>query len=147
SLVVEIEGQLAQAPFEALLDPQGHYLVERTPIIHSLGLESDEHLRSDSGIHASLPALIIGSVVSSQSDGLVPLPSVAGEADTVAREFRSPHVLKGDAATLGAVKSELPVAAVFHFAGHSLFTPERAGLMLADNAGHTDNPLLLEAED
>jgi CHAT domain-containing protein len=90
--------------------------------------------------------LIVGSLASSQSAGLPPLPDVAAEADTVAAEFRSPHVLKGDSATLSAVKSELSAAAVFHFAGHSLFTPERAGLMLADDEGRTDSPLLLDAE-
>src|SRR5262249_23613364 len=54
SLIVELEGPLAQVPFEALLDPDGHYLIERTPIVHSMGLESDARLRNSTAIRASL---------------------------------------------------------------------------------------------
>src|SRR5207253_857964 len=80
SVIVELEGILAQVPFEALIDPAGHFLVERTPIVYSMGLESDALLRSDTAIQPTLPSLIVGSVASSQADGLVPLPDVTAEA-------------------------------------------------------------------
>ncbi len=145
TLVIEAEGWLAHVPFEALLDSHDHYLVERTAIVHSLGQDSQARLRSDRGISAGLPALVVGSTASSTADGLIPLPDVAAEADTVASGFHSATVLKGGEATFNAVRDQLPGTAVFHFAGHSLATPAKAGLMLAGET-RTDVPLLLEAD-
>jgi CHAT domain-containing protein len=145
TLVIEAEGWLAHVPFEALLDSHDHYLIEREPIVHSLGQDSQARLRSNSGISAGLSALVVGSTASSTADGLIPLPDVAAEADTVANGFHSAIVLKGGQATFKAVRDELPAAAVFHFAGHSLATPDKAGLMLAGET-RTDTPLLLGAD-
>jgi CHAT domain-containing protein len=133
TLVIEAAGWLALVPFEALLDSNDHYLIERAPIVHSLGQDSQARLRKNIGISADLPALVVGSTASSSADGLIPLPDVAGEADAVASDFRSARVLKGKDAALGAVRTQLHGAAVFHFAGHSLATPESTGLLL-DNS-------------
>jgi CHAT domain-containing protein len=146
TLMVEGEESMARLPFEALLDSEGHYLVERTPIVHSLGQSPEAWLHRDVSISPALPALIVGSTASSQVDGLIKLPDVAAEADTVASSFHSPHVLKGGEATLSRVKNELPSAAVFHFAGHSLFTADKAGLMLIASEAPGDRPLLLDAD-
>ncbi len=146
TLVVEAEGALARVPFEALLDPNDHYLVERWSIVHSLGQDSEARLRRVGPISADLPTLVVGSTASSTADGLIPLPDVAAEADTVASGFHWASVLKGGEATLNAVRDELPGAAVFHFAGHSLSTPNKAGLMLMSGEARTDHPLLLDAD-
>jgi CHAT domain-containing protein len=146
TLVIEAQGLLAGIPFEALLDPNDHYLVERWSIVHSLGHDSQVRLRPSGPISADLPALVVGSMASSAVDGLIPLPDVAAEADTVASGFHSVDVLKGEDATLGAVVEALPRAAVFHFAGHSLATPDKAGLMLANSAGRANLRLLLDAD-
>src|ERR1019366_7335180 len=69
----------------------------------------------------------------------------AAEADAVASGFHSVRVLKGGEATLSAVRSGLPGAAVFHFAGHSLATPERTGLMLEAGDGQASAPRMLDA--
>lgn len=147
TLVIEAEGWLARVPFEALLDSSDRYLVERAPIVHSLGQDSQARLRSESGISADLPALVVGSTASSSADGLIPLPDVAAEADAVASDFHSGHVLKGGEATLSAVRSELPGAAIFHFAGHSLATPDGTGLMLEGKVeeGQATIPRLMDA--
>jgi CHAT domain-containing protein/tetratricopeptide (TPR) repeat protein len=145
TLVIEAEGWLARVPFEALLDSSDHYLIERAPIVHSLGRDSDARLRKDGPISADLPALVVGSAASSQAEGLVPLPDVAAEADTVARGFHSARVLKGGEATLSALRSELPAAAVFHFAGHALAAPERSGLLLDGGDGKANIPRLMGA--
>ncbi len=113
-------------PFEALLDSNGHYLIERAPIVHSLGQDSQARLRA-TRISPDSPALVVGSAASSPADGLIPLPDVAVEADAVASSFHSAHVLKGGEVTLSAIRSELPGAAVFHFAGHALAASERTG--------------------
>jgi CHAT domain-containing protein len=145
-LVIETEGWLARVPFEALLDSNDRYLIERAPIVHSLGQDSQARLRSDTGISGDLAALIVGSSASSPADGLIPLPDVAAEADAVASGFHSARVLKGGEATLSAIRNELPGAAIFHFAGHSLATPDRAGLMLDNANGQQGVPQLLDAD-
>jgi CHAT domain-containing protein/cytochrome c-type biogenesis protein CcmH/NrfG len=145
SLVIEADGWLARVPFEALLDSNNRYLIERASIVHSLGQDSQARLRSDTGISRELPALVVGSTASSSSDGLVPLPDVATEADTVAAGFHSARVLKGKEANLIAVRDDLPGAAVFHFAGHSLATPQRTGLLLEGGNGKANVPRLMDA--
>ncbi len=146
TLIVEAEGPLARVPFEALLDSNDHYLVERWPIVHSLGQDSDARLRNVGSISADLPAVVVGSAASSPADGLVPLPDVAAEADTVASGFHSARVLKGGEATLDGVRNALPAAAVFHFAGHSLATREKTGLLLVSGEARTDVALVLDAD-
>jgi CHAT domain-containing protein/cytochrome c-type biogenesis protein CcmH/NrfG len=145
TLVIEAEGWMARVPFEALLDSNDRYLIERAPVVHSLGQDSQARLRSDTGISSDLPALVVGSAASSSADGLIPLPDVAAEADAVASGFHSAHVLKGGEATLSAVRNELPGAAVFHFSGHSLATPEKTGLMLEDGGRQANAPRLMDA--
>ncbi|MFY9561530.1 MAG: tetratricopeptide repeat protein [Terriglobales bacterium] len=146
TLVIEAGGWLARVPFEALLDSNDRYLVERAPIVHSLGQDSQARLRSDTGISADLPAVVVGSTASSPADGLIPLPDVAAEADTVASSFHSASLLKGGEATFNAVRNGLSEAAVFHFAGHSLSTPDKVGLMLMNGEAPSDTPLVLDAD-
>jgi CHAT domain-containing protein len=145
TLVIEADGWLALVPFEALLDADNHYLIERAPIVHSLGQESQARLRVDDGISSGMSALVVGSTASSPADGLIALPDVAAEADSVSLAFHLASVLKSEQATLNAVRSELPGAAVFHFAGHSLATPEKGGLLLAGESP-SDRPLLLDSD-
>jgi CHAT domain-containing protein len=162
TLVIEADGWLARVPFEALVDAGNHYLIERWPVVHSLGQDFEARLRNDNDndkngndsndagpISARMPLLVVASAASSQEEGLPPLSGVAEEADAVASGFHSPRVLKGSEATLRAVKEDLPSAAVFHFAGHSLSTPDRSGLLLenahADAGSRTETPSLLDA--
>ena len=144
TLVIEADGWMAHVPFEALLDSNDRYVIERAPVAHSLGQDSQARLRSDTGISKDLPALVVGSTASSSADGLIPLPDVSAEADAVASGFHSVHVLRGEEATLGAVRNELPMAAVFHFAGHSLAAPQSTGLLL-ERDGKANAPRLLDA--
>jgi CHAT domain-containing protein/tetratricopeptide (TPR) repeat protein len=146
TLVIEGESSTSSLPFEAFLDPNGRYLVERTPIVHSLGQNPEDWPQHDVGISPSLPALVVGSTASSQVEGLVQLPDVSAEADAVAGSFHSALELKGAEATLARVKQGLSSAAVFHFAGHSRFTPDNSGLMLADRGVAADYPRLLDAD-
>jgi CHAT domain-containing protein/cytochrome c-type biogenesis protein CcmH/NrfG len=145
TLVIEADGWMARVPFEALLDSNDHYLIERAPIVHSLGQDSQARLRNDTGISSDLPALVVGSTASSATDGLIPLPDVAAEADTVASGFHSARVLKGRDATFSAVRNELLGAAIFHFAGHSLAAPQRTGLLLESGDGKASALHLMDA--
>jgi CHAT domain-containing protein/predicted anti-sigma-YlaC factor YlaD len=149
TLVIEADGWMARVPFEALVDADNHYLIERWPVVHSLGQDFEARLRSDGDrdqpIAAGMPALVVASTASSQEQGLPPLAGIAEEADAVASGFHSPRVLKGSEATLRAVQENLPSAAVFHFAGHSLFTPDRSGLLLENVGQKTEIPSLIDA--
>jgi len=152
TLVIEADGWLARVPFEALVDAQNHYLIEHWPVVHSLGQDFEARLRNNNQddlgpISAGMPALVVASAASSQDEGLPPLENVAAEADAVASKFHSPRVLNGSEATLRAVQENLPSSPVFHFAGHSLATPYRSGLMLENTGTRTRNeiPSLLDA--
>jgi len=145
TLLIETEGFLARVPFEALLDSSDRYLVERVPIVHSLGQDSESGLRNDAAISSEIPALVVGSTASSTTDELIPLPEVAMEADAVASFFHPAKALKGREVTLSAIRNELPGAAVFHFAGHALAVPGRTGLLLESPAGQPDAPRLMDA--
>jgi len=145
TLVMEAGGWLANVPFEALIDANGRYLIERVPMVHSNGQDSQASLHNDTEISANLPALVVGSTASSSADGLIPLPGVAAEAETVASGFHSARVLTGEEATLGAVENQLPAAAVFHFAGHSIAAPAGTGLMFESANGKTQSHRLMDA--
>ncbi|MFZ1918847.1 MAG: CHAT domain-containing protein [Terriglobales bacterium] len=146
ALVIEANGWAARVPFEALVDPAGHALIERWPIVHSLGQYSDARMRSIGAISPVRRALVVGSTASSQSRDLVPLPNVTAEAEMVASGFQWAEVLKGQNATLSAVTDKLPSAEIFHFTGHSLSTPQHAGLLVAGGDDSARTPLLLDAD-
>jgi CHAT domain-containing protein/cytochrome c-type biogenesis protein CcmH/NrfG len=146
ALVIEADGWLAQVPFEALIDASGHYLIERTPIVHSLGRNADASLHAEIPISKSLHALIVGSAAASGREGLVPLPDVLAEADAVAGDFPSGDLIKGADATLASVERALPTAAVFHFSGHSLASTNSTGLMLTSAKASQRAPVLLGAD-
>jgi CHAT domain-containing protein/cytochrome c-type biogenesis protein CcmH/NrfG len=146
TLVIEADGSLARVPFEALLDSEGHYLVERWPVVHSLGQDIEARLRESVPVSADWSALIVGSTAVLPGQEMIPLPNIGAEADTVARGFGRSTVLEGNEATLGAVRRELASAALFHFAGHSLTTSERSGLLLQSGSSGNDGPALLDAD-
>lgn len=145
TLVIEADGWLGEIPFEALVDANGRYLIERAVMVHSMGQASEPWLHDSTGISADLPALVVGSTASSSAAGLIPLPGVAAEADAAASGFHSVRVLKGEEATLAAVQSQLPGAGVFHFAGHSIAAPAGSGLMLEGPDGSAKAPQLMNA--
>jgi len=150
TLVIETEGFLARLPFEVLMDASGHYLIERGPIVHSPGPYAEARMHPETALSPDSPALIVGSAASSPDTGLFVIPNVPAGADTVAGGFHSPRVLKGPEATLSAVAGALPAAAVFHFAGHAITTPNHTGLMLEGLGARTEDartgaPLLLDA--
>jgi CHAT domain-containing protein len=145
TLVIEADGWLGQVPFEALLDANGHYLIERAPIVHSLSQSTDALLHESLGISRNLPALIVASSASSPNEGLVPLPDSSAEAEAVAADFDSARILKGRHSTLAAVEEGLPLAAVFHFSGHSAARSAGSGLLLLADDPQSP-PLLLGAD-
>lgn len=141
TIVIETDASLALLPFEALLDGNGRYVLERWTIVHATGLPMGN--RDSRAISSDSAALVVGSTASQPSLGILRLPNVEAEADAVSSEFRSATVLKGEDATLSQVRTELPHADVFHFAGHSLWTSGQAGLFLRGNPG-SDSLVVLD---
>jgi CHAT domain-containing protein/tetratricopeptide (TPR) repeat protein len=145
TLVIETEGFLARLPFEALMDANGRYLVEREPIVYSPGPYAEARMHRAKAISREQPALVVGSEAFSPNNGLLAVPDNSSGANAVANRFRSARVLEGRAATLNAVAGALPGAVVFHFAGHSISTSNRTGLMLESRDSLSGDHLLLDA--
>jgi CHAT domain-containing protein/tetratricopeptide (TPR) repeat protein len=131
TLVFEADGFLSDVPFEALVDRQGHYLVERATIVTSPGLYQLLRLSPALPINAETPVLVV-SVSAPSVGGVDPVAAADREAHFVASRFRGAQSLEGPAATLAAIRRTLPSVRVFHFAGHAISLPDRNGLLLAE---------------
>jgi CHAT domain-containing protein len=134
SLLVELDGSLADLPFDALLSAKGSYLSEEFPIAVSPGLYFQVRQVAEPGISSGSKALVVGVArSSSESAGkLASLSDAEKEAESVASGFSSSTVLAARRATLQAVLRKLPSATVFHFAGHGIASSDQSGLVLAD---------------
>jgi CHAT domain-containing protein len=133
-LVIETDDVLSELPFEALLDKQNHYLVDRFPVVDTFGLYYDEVLRRNTLLSRDSP-ILIASVPSPRMNlgGVLPvLPDAEKEAITVAALFQQSSLLLGDESTLHEVLGRLPRASIFHFAGHALASSSHAGILLSD---------------
>jgi CHAT domain-containing protein/cytochrome c-type biogenesis protein CcmH/NrfG len=140
TLVIEAEGFLARLPFEALVDPNGHYLVQRGSIVHSPGPYAEARMHAEATITRDSPALIVGSDASSPDAGLFVIPDIAAGADAIARDFHASSELKGSEATLAAVTKGLSEATVFHYAGHATDNFRHTGLLLQNGRASTSGP-------
>ncbi len=133
-LVVEGDEDLNSIPFEALLDRDGHYLVERVPVVSSYGLYYYDRLKAAQTLTAAMSALIVSTPAPANS-GDYSLPALVdadNEARAVAAGFHSPILLMGNDADSASVLKHLRTARIFHFAGHAVASPNRAGLLLSD---------------
>jgi CHAT domain-containing protein len=145
TLVFETDDALAAIPMEALIDPAGHYLVERASVVRAPGLYQTVRLRPAAAITGETPALVVSVPVAAE-EGLLPLADVESEAQTVAAGFRSALWLKGRDANLSAIRRAIRGVSVFHFAGHAIALPDRTGLVLAERDGPTHRARLLDSQ-
>jgi CHAT domain-containing protein len=140
-LVVVADGEVAAAPFAALLDTvRGRYLVEA----HALRFAPT--LRDAARRAPRLPSAPRALVVADPAfdpgawPGLQRLRGAAAEAGAVAALYPGAAVLAGAAADREAFARALPGAQVVHYAGHALFDdarPAASALVLA-GAGRLD---------
>ncbi len=145
TIVFEPDDFLEDIPWEALVDPSAHYLLERSPVFLQPALYRTMHLRPASAITKDVQALIV-SVSAAKEEGLTPLVDADIEAQTVANGFQSAHWLQGTNATLSAIRKEIRGSVVFHFAGHAISSPQRSGLVLAETDPDTHVSRLVDAE-
>jgi CHAT domain-containing protein/tetratricopeptide (TPR) repeat protein len=134
TLVVETDDVLDDIPFEFLVDKENHFLVERVPLVSSLGLYYDDALRPDMKL-SNESAALVSAVASSdiiEGENLPPLPDTESEARTVAAMFRSPALLIGNDSSSRDMRAQLGDVSIFHFAGHAVASANHAGLLLSD---------------
>ena len=145
TIVFEADDFLEDIPWEALVDPSAHYLMERSTVFVSPALYRTMHLRPTSSITKDVQALIV-SVPAAKEEGLTPLVDADIEAQTVANGFQSARWLQGTNATLSAIRNGMRGSSVFHFAGHALSSPQRSGLVLAETDPDTHVSRLVRGE-
>ena len=140
TLLVETDDALISLPFEALVDSEGHYLAERSSISYSLGLYYRNTLRPETvlSIESPILAVAVPTAEIAQDDAALPLPDVDEEARAIVKRFRFPTLLQGRDATVGALLKHLSNATIFHFAGHAVAAPGRAGLLLSNGLFDAD---------
>jgi CHAT domain-containing protein len=120
------QNELLLAPFPALMDAQGNYLIEQhtllsAPSIQVLSLTHQNQQRLNS--HRDRTALVIGNpTLPKLSEGnLIPLPAAEQEARTIAQLFKTTPMI-GAAANKAAVLKQMPSARFIHLATHGLLT-------------------------
>jgi CHAT domain-containing protein/tetratricopeptide (TPR) repeat protein len=145
TLVFELDDALSQIPMEALVDHYGQYLVQRATVLAAPSLYQTLRLHPAIPLSAQTATLVVSVPVAAGED-LPPLSDAEPEAQMVVDSFHSTHWLKGPAATLAALRTELPKALIFHFAGHAVALPEMSGLLLGVRDAHTQHSQLLNAD-
>jgi CHAT domain-containing protein/tetratricopeptide (TPR) repeat protein len=144
----EPDGFLAAVPWDVLVDHGGHYLAERFATAVSPGLYTAMHSRPSVPITPETSALIV-SVPDVPDKSLAHLPEVDAEAQAVAFKFSAARRLKGEDATVAAIRQQLEGMAgngVFHFAGHAVTSPTRNGLVLKESDPRTQKGRLVNAD-
>lgn len=138
SLVLVVDGVLAQVPWAALRDGRtGRYLMQDYPLRFATSLSDAWRPR---------PAVVPGQTVlvadpefsSAEEPGLQRLRGAAAEADSIAKQYPGARLVPGAAATGTALRDALERAAVVHYAGHAVFDderPEQSYLVLAPLPG------------
>jgi len=139
TLVLVADGEVAAAPFAALLDTiRGRYLVEAhalrfAPTLRDAARRPPRPAGPPRALVVADPAFDPGAW-----PGLPRLPGAAAEADSVAALYPGAVVLAGAAANRAAFTRGVAGAQVVHYAGHALFDdarPAASALVLAPSAG------------
>jgi CHAT domain-containing protein len=152
-VVIIPHGPLFLAPFPALMDPAGRYLVEQHTILVAPSIETLAAFRRPErslGNTSGEDNLIVGDPVLSpllRDRQLARLPSAAAEACQIADALGTEPLI-GEQATRAAVVERMSRARLIHLATHGLSTAgsseEPGALVLAPAAPEEDGLLLAE---
>lgn len=145
------QNELLLAPFPALMDAKGNYLIEQhtllsAPSIQVLSLTHQNQQRLNS--RRDRTALVVGNpTLPKLSEGtLIPLPAAEQEAQTIAQLFKTTPMI-GAAANKAAVLKQMPQARFIHLATHGLLTANNGeapgAIVLAPNHPNQVNDGLL----
>lgn len=133
-LVVELDEDLGDIPFDALVTPNHQYLGEMYEITFSPGLLYGKDPKQVQPVSRDSRILAVGSTanIASPDASLDPLIDTPEEAANVARLFPKSTLLTKAHATVQSMETALPQAEIFHFAGHSISSARIEGLVIAD---------------
>jgi CHAT domain-containing protein/tetratricopeptide (TPR) repeat protein len=137
TLVIETDGVLAAIPMQALTDENSGYLGEWLAVTASSGL-ADYQFRAAAGrVSAGAQALVVAgpNLGDEMTRAFPPLEGVVEESESIAARFQKHVLLKGDAATLGAIDRHRAGAELLHFAGHGFSNAGNGGLLLSPERG------------
>jgi tetratricopeptide (TPR) repeat protein len=135
ALLVDGEPAILNLPFPALTNRHGEYLLQSFSISVIPGTYLLPERDSAARIDSSQRALVVDfSGAGTGQEGLHPLPSSVTESEIVAAKFHDSRVLRGDRLDLETLKREIQRSVVFHYAGHSSFNEESAGLLVHGRA-------------
>ncbi|HXI40386.1 MAG TPA: CHAT domain-containing protein [Bryobacteraceae bacterium] len=139
-LLVELDPILAPIPIQALVSADGEYLGAKFAASIFPGTAYLRRLRPVTPITSMDRALVVGSPTLSGNwaSAFTPLPEAADEARGIASKFTNARLLTGQRASTIAVEREMPGAAVFHYAGHSISNAARVGLLLAADGSRVE---------
>lgn len=159
-ITVVPHGPLLSLPFAALLDPQGHYLIERYALhyVSSGGVLLEALERASQGSSGPTRDLLVADpspTPATESGVQLPaLPGARSEVKAIAGTLKEPaDTLEGREASELAVRAALPGARVVHFATHALVRdadPLGSHLLLASparTAPHSDDDGRLTASE
>jgi CHAT domain-containing protein len=135
ALLIDGEPALLNVPFPALTDRNGKYLLQSRSVSVIPGTYLLPETDSTDRIDSSQRALVVDfSGAGAGQEGLHTMPSSVTESEVVAAKFHDSRVLHGDRLDLETLKREIQRSIVFHYAGHSSFNEESAGLLLRGKA-------------
>ncbi len=134
-LIIAPHDVLHYLPFQALVDEEGKYLIERFPITYVPSATALAAIGQKSASGAGR-LLALGSPATTRS---VPdLPFATSEVQGIARHFQNAQVLMGAAATEAELKRRASDQDILHFACHGELDPALplySGLALAPGDG------------
>jgi len=166
TLLIVPDGQLDLVPFDGLMDPSSHFIVERRTVVYSPSASSFFHLGEQKRPQTGRKALLaVGGVPYAGSSlnksvltrgfnrsGFVDLPSSADEARIAQAAFPNGKVdlLVGPSATEAAFKSaSMNEYRVIHLAVHAFADstfPDRAALVLLSDPSAGEDGFLQASE-
>lgn len=132
TLIFEGDSKLIDIPLQALIDENGHYLVDRFSVTTLPGIYYMSRLRATLRISAN-DLLLIVAAPTAKSGGpgpLYPIPDVLDESTEVAAKFHNARILAGSRFDEESLTTEFHRAVLFHFAGHTTASKTSPGLML-----------------
>src|SRR5579871_1131140 len=138
-LVIVPDGPLQSLPFAALLNHQGHRLVQDFDLSYAFSLSM---LTWPSNSRQPTQSLL--AIANPTGEEAPPLPEAQQQADKVVRETRGAKGLYGPQATRDAVLSQMGSYALLHFGTHAESNPYnglRSYLLLTPTSAEEDGHL------
>jgi CHAT domain-containing protein/tetratricopeptide (TPR) repeat protein len=132
TLLFDGETELLDFPFQALVTDSSRYLIEDYAVAVVPGILFTTNRRRDEHISLHSRTLIVASPLAnlSLSGSNFSLPEVLQEASEISAKFQNAQVVTDPGISPNEFDLRFRDAVVFHYAGHSAVTGQRAGLIV-----------------